>query len=163
MKNIALCSAVLLGSVLGCTNTFPVGHPLETGMEEVNRSTLGRKGTVELRSGRFSSFTQFQATVDSAVWADLEAGERMAVPTADILRIRVDRGGRGILQGLGAGFLLGTAAGYLYWYASSADPCSGCNTLGFSAIIFGPLGGLAGIVAGAIRGTQDVYEMPPPP
>jgi hypothetical protein len=77
---------------------------------------------------------------------------------------------RGALEGLGLGILIGGGGGVLLGLADGDDVCEpdarDCyynDTAGEKAailgVLFGGLGGIIGLVAGALRGSRDVYEL----
>ena len=126
----------------------------------------GKEVKVETRSG-----AELVAHVDvtPAVYG-LRLPDGQVVPFEQVSKVvAVDRG-RGALEGLGLGALIGAGVGVIGGFASGDDECDEDGgdwcILTFTAeqkavllgLVFGGLGGMVGLVAGAVRGSHDVYS-----
>ena len=92
----------------------------------------------------------------------LPAGDAITLPVRELTRVELSQGLRGhALRGAGIGFLSGAALGAVLGYAFASDP----KNCGFTPCGPGPdaaggafLGGLVGVVTGAIVGTNQRTE-----
>jgi hypothetical protein len=123
----------------------------------------GETVTVEMSNG-----AAVEATVEvvaSGTVLHTEDGVDMAL--ADASKVTEIRRGRGALEGLGIGVLLGGAAGAAIGYADGDDECTGLCLFKTSAaekavvagVFVGTIGGLIGLLVGVARGSRDVYDL----
>jgi hypothetical protein len=126
----------------------------------------GRQVTVATQNG-----AEVEAHVDvSSVGYGLRLPDGQVLPFEQVREVVAVKRGRGALEGLGLGALGGAGLGVVMGLASGDDQCDedGHNwciltfTAEEKAVLFGfmmgSLGGLIGLVAGAIRGSRDVYS-----
>jgi hypothetical protein len=122
----------------------------------------GKEVTVTTQNG-----SEFVAHVDvSPAGYGLREPNGQVVPFGNVREVVVVKRGRGALEGLGIGALIGAGTGAVMGLASGDDQCEGFCLFQMTAeekavvggILMGSLGGLVGLVVGAVRGSRDVYS-----
>jgi len=96
--------------------------------------------------------------IDPAHWHD-----------GDVQSVTQTSHGRGAVHGFGIGALSGAGLGVVMGLASGDDSCGDYDLICFSAgekatmggLLFGGMGAVAGLVIGAIAGSDTVYELDP--
>ncbi len=146
----------------GCSHV----HILKTGPEgsaqfpdEINhkKTTLTLRGT-----GDFTDVRLIRMTPDSTFWK-LTNGQILKASSGEIAQIQFVNRGRGALEGLGIGVLVGGITGAVIGLASGNDNegfirfSAGAKAL-MGAVFFGALGGLIGTPIGAAAGSRDIYH-----
>jgi hypothetical protein len=98
----------------------------------------------------------------------------LAIPLADVQKVITSNSGKGALQGMGLGFLVGASGGFVVAsmaYGSTKNCEEDCTDDGFedqaiitSAVYLGPvIGAVAGTIIGAIVGSKVEYVFREPP
>lgn len=149
--------AVLVGLplvVTACTHERPI--------TELHR-VAGKRVTVETYNHEDIQAVAIRAP-DGVTFAN-DAG---VLPPTSVSRVIERRHGRGALEGAGIGFAIGAVAGAVLGLADGDDECpdTGWCFFVFSAeekavlggATFGSIGGLVGLVVGAVSGSQFVYS-----
>jgi hypothetical protein len=147
----ALLAVVL---VAACTHSYPITDAYELEGEHV---------TVETHSNE-----SIEVVVEPAPDGVAFRSQTGYVSIADVARVVDKRRGRGALEGLGIGLLIGAAGGAIVGYADGDDECppEGWCILTFTAgekallggMFFGGVGGLVGGVIGLVRGSRVEYS-----
>lgn len=149
--------AALLVAAAGCTHHRPLAQVSELGVGEDVTVDVTGYGEVEVTTVATAGGTSFR-----------DAGGTLISPdnVARVVDVRRARGaGEGFLIAGG----LGVAVGVVLGFADGDDPpCADTAWLCFrfsagekatlGGIAFGSLGGLIGLVVGAVRGSQFVYD-----
>jgi hypothetical protein len=154
---------VVITASAGCTSTRVVDTQAPSPYVEVNEAVQGRVVQVQLADGRTLRATDVDLAPDVASYVDAD-GQMHTVATDKIEQIRLTQHGRGALEGIGIGLLIGGAGGAMVGLAS----VSACNEgdlfcdPGFYAIafgaLFGAIGGAIGLISGTVRGHRTVYR-----
>ncbi len=180
---------ILVGLVLvltGCTTVKTVDLSDSTAEESVsvkgsrtvsyasvNKRAQRKKAHVRLADGRTLKVARLQVTRDSTSWLDSGTRRFETVATADIKEIRFVKHGKGALEGLGGGLLMGAAFGAILGFAGGDDPPCQSGTwfcwrftagekAAFGAVALGAVGGLLGVLTGAGVGSNETYHFSAP-
>ena len=171
----ALLAAALV-ALAGCTHAHALRTSTPEGRAEVNdeaahaltaqRGRLGPTAVVVLRDGREVRTRGLHLAADLATWTEPYTLAVGSAPTSDVVSVRFTDRRRGLLEGSGLGLVLGAgtgaALGALYgsdddgWF--SVTPKNGAAG---GAVVFGVAGLVAGAVRGWSRGSWSVYVRPP--
>lgn len=156
---------VLTALVLtGCTSTRVADPQAPRPYTEVNEAVQGRVVQLHLADGRTLRATDLDVAPDVASYMDAD-GQMHTVATDRIEQIRLTQHGRGALDGLGVGLLMGGAGGAMIGFglgsACSEDDllCDPGFYAAISGALFGALGGLVGGAIGSARGHRTVYRL----
>jgi hypothetical protein len=149
MRGFMVASACLAA----CTHRGSVSNT-----DSLDGSTV----TVELSNG-----AEVKATVEVVTaGALLHTEDGVDMNLTDASKVTEIRRGRGALEGLGIGVLIGGAAGAAIGYADGDDTCTGFCVFRTSAeekavvagIALGAVVGVVGLLVGVARGSRDVYH-----
>lgn len=155
---------VVITALAGCTSARVVDTQAPSPYAEVNEAAQDRVVQVHLADGRTLHATDLDLTPDVASYVDAD-GQMHTVATDAIEQVAFVQGGRGALDGLGIGLLMGGAGGAMVGLASGStcneddlfcDP--GFYAAAFGAL-FGAIGGLVGGAIGSVRGHRTVYRL----
>lgn len=126
----------------------------------------GKEVAVETRSG---AVLVAHVDVTPATYG-LRLPDGQIVAFEQVTKVVARNRGRGAFEGLGLGALIGAGVGVVSGLASGDDECDSDGgdwcILTFTAeekavilgIVVGGIGGMVGLVAGALRGSRDVYS-----
>ena len=148
-----LCIAVV---AIGCSSSYQISSSVssdsDNSISEFNSAAEGREGSITFE-GHGESFEAagIRATSDSLFWYD-ESGRRRSMATDGIKEVVFTNRARGIWEGVGLGFLVGAAAGFVYALQWVPNQHSNAGLEGLGYIVFPVLGGTAGTVVGGIYG-----------
>jgi len=120
---------------------------------------------IEINEPRWN-VTSVKLVTDSVSWYS-PSGELQQVARDEVETVVLIDRGRGVLEGFGIGIVVGGVLGAIMGYAGGDDPP---GYMSFSAeenaviggTFFGLLGGIVGIIIGAGRGHQNVYDFDGP-
>ena len=93
---------------------------------------------------------------DSVYWTDLKDNSIRVSKIGRISQIRFNDSGKGALEGLGIGILVGFSTGAVIDYASHNE------SLIPARAILGTLGSISGLIIGAARGHEDIFILNDP-
>lgn len=162
-------SLVLSVTSLGCTHTQTV-HTNTKQFAELQQTATNERVTVTLADRRsYQGVEMVELTSDSASWRGRNE-TAFSVPTSEVFAIRIEKKnrGRGALEGFGLGLLGGGLLGAFVGLASDPGPYfTTGESMGIAATGIGALGGLVGILIGAVDGSKKAYRIesssPPSP
>jgi len=150
--------------LIGCTSTRVVDTQMPSPYAEVNAATQSRTVQLRLADGRTLQATDLDIAPDVASYVDAD-GQMHTVATDAIEQVAFVQGGRGALDGLGIGLLMGGAGGAMIGLASGST-CNEddlfCDPGFYAAVsgaLFGTIGGLVGGAIGSARGHRTVYRL----
>ena len=168
MTSQKLFFAVVLWAVCagGCTSTRQVDLESPDATETIraiNEGSQHKKAKVEFADRPSAAARSLLIAPDTTSWKNDSGGAmRFTTPTHDLRRVQFNRRGQGAMEGLAMGALAGVAGAFGILLASQefSDASRGVQ-------LVLPLGGLAGILFGALRGNRRTYVFtptaPPPP
>lgn len=167
-----LLLATLLFFVTGCTHQRAVMPTEAESVVELNKRAGQHAVTVTLADGTVYFGRALQMAPDSTSWLMIDSHEVKSVATSEVVVIEIRNRGRGALEGLAMGAVAGSASGAVLSLIDGDDPpCdNGWFCLSLTAgekaqlfgIAFGVIGGLGGLVKGAVKGSRDVYRVETP-
>jgi hypothetical protein len=162
-------AALLLLSQTGCA-LHPRVETLGPGRYAVlNERAARQPAHVLMRDGTQVGARGLILGDETATWTDADTGRPVSAPVTEVAEVRLrNNTGRGAAIGGTWGFLIGTAIGALLGLASGGGDQGGVETnpLGdamLAGIVTGAAGWVIGLPIGAIRGTDDIYRLPPSP
>jgi hypothetical protein len=182
MGNAATVVGLLVSSALlasGCSNTVELRRPLTARtLGEINDEIEGLPTTVEIKGETLARTATAvvlgrESTALTEVRAGTEERRLTSVPTAALQRISVVKPGRGLLEGVGLGLVLGAVGGGglgALIVGTAAEP-SRDNSRGTWAAIGGVVGAVAGgflgfttgAIVGVSAGHRTTFEIQDPP
>ena len=139
------------------------------GYGPLNERTAREAAHLVMRDGRQLSARGLVLREGTATWTDVGTGAPANAPLSEIAEVRLaNRSGRATAIGGTWGFLIGAAIGTVLGLATSSDDEGEMETNAagdalFAGTVTGIAGWLLGMPVGAIRGTDDIYRLPPPP
>ena len=128
---------------------------------KLNRLARGKVATVLLADGRELKVGTLQVTPDSTSWLDPETGRFESVATAEIQEMRFVRHGKGALEGLGMGLLVGAVVGGAL---GASARCEGWCFVSqgelalIGGAVLGGIGALVGAPIGAAVGSKEIFH-----
>jgi hypothetical protein len=155
-----LVGVLLPALAMGCSHTIRLGSqaPPER-WQRAQRRLEGRRVEVVLRDGRRFRADDVEVSPEAVVWWEAGSGTRHSAPPGDVEAVCYRERGRGALEGLGLGALVGAAGGFVYFAVAATSECEEllplCLLLApYGAILGAPVGAIGGLVIGAVRGSQ---------
>lgn len=94
--------------------------------------------------------------LDSAYWFDVASGNHVSIPLRQLQRITFSDHATSALVGLGVGIMAGIVPGMMIGTPGSRSLSGIVATV--TVMGYGALGGLVGLIAGAIVGVHETYE-----
>jgi hypothetical protein len=133
-------------------------HSPTSDLERANNMISAQEVEMYLDDGLRFKGKEIQITPDSTILCELDSGQRRAFSNTQVDHIKFKKRGRGALEGMGIGFLVGFSTGMVLG-ASTND---GSNFLGLSqtetAMLVGAYvgvpGGLIGVPTGLLIGSR---------
>lgn len=150
MRGFVVASACLAA----CTHRGSI-----TDTDSLHGSTV----RVEMSNG-----AEVKATVEvQNVGTVLHTEDGVEMNLSDASKVTEIRRGRGALEGLGIGFLLGALTGAVLGYADGDSMCTGFCVFNPTAeekalaagVFMGTIGGGVGLLVGVMRGSRYVYNL----
>ena len=163
------------GALLLVTQTACALHPrvelLGPGdYAALNERAAPRPALILMRDGNRVGARGLVLDERTATWTDAGTGAPTSAPLTEIAEVRLrNETGRATAIGGTWGFLIGAGIGAFLGLVSSDNdegevfettPLADALIVG---TVIGALGWVIGLPVGAIKGTDDVYRMPPPP
>lgn len=168
MKPILIPFSLLILSFLGCVSSRHVENNPGYGYAIVNVRSQTGKAYIRLADGKKMKAFNIYMQSDSTSWTDPGTGNIMTIATQRIYSVSFKNRGRGALEGLGIGFLVGVVWGTVAGYALGDDPPNilyDRMSAGEKSIILGVglglFGGVIGLPIGAAIGSREVYYFGP--
>lgn len=171
----AVVLLIVLVATTGCTRTRALSTAPSAGtLSEINQRAENSVAEVTLFTGEQAQAHRLHIAPDVATWVT-EGGAVRSVPSSEIMAVEFESEGRGALEGLGLGVVIGAGSGALLGLIDqsngSSDPSSGSDEfisfdLGSSFAVAGGIvlggvwGGLVGLIAGGISKSSLVYAAP---
>lgn len=159
MKQMILISFLLIG----CSHTYMLDKdsPNEF-FELVNKKIKKKKGVIRTADGEQYNVKEMKVFVDSTSWADLNAHSSEARANTELDRIVIKNHVQGAIVGLELGLVSGFASGALegaVFYPSGFHSLSSSRTksAAVSGILLAPVGGLFGLIGGAVIGRKEIF------
>ena len=162
MARQKLFFAVVLWAVCagGCTSTRQVDLESPDATETIraiNEGSQHKKAKVEFADRQSAAARSLLIAPDTTSWRNDSGGAmRFTTPTHDLRRVQFNRRGQGAMEGLAMGALAGVAGAFGILLSSQEFSDA---SRGVQLVI--PLGGLAGILFGALRGNRRTYVFTP--
>ena len=153
-----------------CTHTRTVEVASPEAQRAINVRVERRTARVALAGGSAVSVRALHVAPDVTTWIDPATGKTGSAPTAEVVSVQFTNRGRGLLEGLGLGLVVGAGGGALVGLATYEEPrpgelcifCSRSDSALLGAVFFGMVGtGLGGLI-GLARGSRIVHIAPPP-
>ena len=167
MKYVVFAAAIAL-VLTGCSTLRRADSAAVIQFSEINKQAQRARARVILTDGQQYRAFQLQVTMDSTSWFDPKTGRVRSVATGAISEITFIRKGRGALQGLGIGLVVGALSGAFLGLVHGDDPPCGESWICFrftaqqkamiGAVSLGSLGGAVGSLTGAILGSKNRYR-----
>ena len=150
-------------------------HEQPEAFSSMEKFAENEKAYIRFAYGEPVNKVKLRITPDSLIWATEQPGSWSEIdrwseanfyygaPWSEITSITFVSPGRGALEGLGIGLLVGGLLGALMGFADGDDPegsfiwVSAETKAVVGGGFFGAIGGLIGIIIGAARGHQYVY------
>lgn len=139
-------------------------EPNDTEMyEEINQSSSGGRTVVFQKDGQEISVRQLWITPEFTYWINPQIKQQtipiyITVATSQINEVQFIRRGKGALEGMGIGFLVGALVGF-----TAGEDCQESRFICFSreevAVGVGLWGSIFGAPVEAISGHRDVYQI----
>lgn len=160
-------STFLLATILvslamtGCATTYQQlgNRPGNLEYLAVEKDLLGKLVTITQGDGQVSVGRNVRINADQTTWRHGETGALVSVPTSSVWQLQYSRAGSPAAKGLGVGFLIGGGFGVL---AGAADE-NPSLAIPVGAVVFGSLGGLMGLLGGALSSETVTWEINPVP
>jgi hypothetical protein len=166
MKSLLTFLALAAFVLASCTSTRFVTDPRDR--EDINDRAREEPARVHVRNttpqhptGPFVA-NDLRLGQDSIVWFDARTRTMVSLPTQTVAAIEFTSNAQGIRRGLGLGMLGGGLAGVLIGYYVQTGYVSVVNSL-LGCVGGVVVGGATGMLAGAIAGSHDRYELPETP
>lgn len=167
MKYFNIILSVMILSVTGCSRQILVtrdgGDQIK---REINDYGARKSGIVLLNEGKELRTKKLNVKNDSLFLEIKNSDEILQVPLENVRQVTFRNSGRGALQGMGLGALAGGSFGIFIGLANGDDPPGWFSMTGrekavAGGIAFGALGGISGLIIGAITGSPDRYIFSP--
>lgn len=164
-----MCIRLLLLATLllatGCTHQQPLRLDEVGRLARFNAQATEQIAVVTLSDGETHSARSLQVTPDLTSWIDPGSNAVMSVPTHDVADVRLRDRGKGALDGLGLGVVIGGLTGAVIGLASGDDDpdllfaFKASEKAMVGGIGLGLLGGIVGLVVGGVAGSEEVYQI----
>ena len=167
MKTISSLFLVLSCLVTGCIHNHTLNSTTSDNYKSLTEQSRHRKAIIVLKNGRLYYAEKLRLEPDSTLWIDAYAKSAQAAKTSEVAHVRFTRRGKGALEGLGLGLLGGAVSGAILGFTDGDEPSDSWwpwtaeEKAIIGGIFFGGMGGLTGILIGAIAGSKDVYRPTP--
>lgn len=156
----------------GCSRNIMV-NPENADIHLLRIKQNGQKysGTVLFHNGKLVSMKEFWASGDSVYFKDKNSDKNMKASMKDIDAIKFIMHGKGAMDGLCLGILVGGVSGFGIGLSAGDDPpSSGFQIMRLTAeekgmisgVALGLVGGFVGIIGGAAVGSKENYVMSHP-
>ncbi|UCF65816.1 MAG: hypothetical protein JSW33_08290 [bacterium] len=128
----------------------------------INKTGIKHTGIITLNDGKVLKVNKVHVEGDTISFIAGSLNETITISIEDIKELKFKRTGKGVVEGFFTGILTGGILGAVVGYAEGDDPPGWFSmTAGEKAAAlglgFGIIGGVAGLVGGAIHGSVDNY------
>ncbi len=136
---------------------------------EINQRSEREPVTVWLTNGVRFRTERLHIASDVTTWYEYGTVEVQRFPTDEIARVEFKSRGRGALEGLGIGLVVGAITGFAFDFASGQQDEENIIQVDdleedvaiVLGVLWSSLGGLIGLPIGAVVGSKDVYPITP--
>ncbi len=160
---------VLAVLLVGCTHTRILNVSAADARAAINERASRGDAIITLDTGeRVTTSRSLHVAPDVVTWIDPASDEIRSVSPSELVSVQFLSRGRGALEGLGFGFLVGTVVGAALGAAVTSDDCftesDPCPIGGavVGIVLFGVPSAGVGALVGVARGARYVYKVPPP-
>lgn len=143
----------------GCMHTYHMDNSMERGYRAVNTKSEFGRAVVLLDDGREIEVKKIHMQPDSSTWISLTTGRTESIATDRIIDVKIRNHEKGILEGMGVGFLTGVSLGVIVGAAMpDSDWFPAYANMGIMAGLLGASGGVLGLFIGGISGSKETYS-----
>ena len=161
--SIRIMAILVIGSIfMSCTHIFFISNESQLTEPPIKENSKKHEAKIILKNGQDYTGSFLNFSQDSLSWKTSES-ETKSVRYSEIKSITFRKHGKGALEGLGMGLLLGGLFGAVIGYSSGDDPGSGILALKrkdkviLYAIFWGGISGLGGLIVGSLEGSTEKY------
>jgi hypothetical protein len=153
---------VICSIFMSCTHIFLINKKSQLTESPINENSEKYEAKIILKNGQDYTGSFLNFSQDSLSWKTSES-ETKSIRYSEIKSITFRKHGKGALEGLGMGLLLGGLFGAVIGYASGDDQDG--EILSFTAkekailtaICCGGIGGVGGLFVGSLEGSTEKY------
>ncbi len=162
MANRIIVLLVIFSIFMSCTHIIFINNQRQLTESPINENGKKYEAKIILKNGQDYTGSFLNFSQDSLSWKTSE-NETKSLPYSEIKSITFRKRGKGALEGLGMGLLLGGIFGGVIGYSSGDDPGSGILALKrkdkviLYAIFWGGISGLGGLIVGSLEGSTEKY------
>lgn len=159
LYTICCCSILLI--LAGCRTSHSLVE--EQDYARLNEEASKHRTIVELRNGQQVSASLLRISPTEASWVDTTTGAFLNVPTGEIKSVQIEYVHRSALEGMGFGLFGGVLVGAIFGLISWEEGYSLFEEEEYvlmNGLSWGIIGGVAGLVIGAMSKSWNVYHVP---